>query len=76
MFFTEKDPHLDALEFFYSYLTRRKQNVKINNTHSVFQILLSGVPQGSILGPLLGSILCSIHKFINYYISGYQKQTC
>ena len=47
---------LDAVTFFYSYLKRRNQNVKINNTHSVFQILLSGVPQGSILGPLLFNI--------------------
>ena len=47
---------IDAVTFFYSYLKRRKQNVKINNTRSVFQILLSGVPQGSILGPLLFNI--------------------
>ena len=26
-----------SLTFFYSYLKRRKQSVKINNTHSVFQ---------------------------------------
>ena len=39
----------NSLVFFYSYIKRRKQNVKINNTHSIFQILLSGVPQGSIL---------------------------
>ena len=44
---------IDAVTFFYSYLKRHNQNVKINNTHSVFQVLLSGVPQGSILGPLL-----------------------
>ena len=44
---------IDAVTFFYSYLKRRNQNVKINNIHSVFQVLLSGVPQGSILGPLL-----------------------
>ena len=37
----------------YSYLKRRKQSVKINDTESFFQILLAGVPQGSILGPLL-----------------------
>ena len=37
-------------------IKRRKQNVKINNTHSVFQVLLSGVPQASILGPLLCNI--------------------
>ena len=24
---------------------RRKQNVRINNTHSIFQVLLTGVPQ-------------------------------
>ena len=42
--------------FSYSYLKRRKQNVKINYTYSVFQVLLSGVRQGSILGPLLFNI--------------------
>ena len=45
---------IDSLNFF--YLKDRKQNVKINNTHSVFQVLLSGVPQGSILGPILFNI--------------------
>ena len=44
---------LGSLTFFYSYLKRRKQSVKINNIYSSFQILLSGVPQGSILGPIL-----------------------
>ena len=47
---------IDAVTFFYSYLKRRNQNVKINNTHSVFQVPLSGVPQGSILVPLLFNI--------------------
>ena len=47
---------IDAVTFFYSYLKRRKQNVRINNTHSIFQILLSGVPQGPILGSLLFNI--------------------
>ena len=42
-----------ALTFLYSYLKRRKQSVKINDTENFFQILLSGVPQGSILGPIL-----------------------
>ena len=42
-----------ALTFLYSYIKRRKQSVKINYTESFFQILLSGAPQGSILGPFL-----------------------
>ena len=50
------DFDLTSLTFFYSYLKNRNQNVKINNTCSIFQILLSGVPQGSILGPILFSI--------------------
>ena len=47
---------INAVTFFYSYLKRWKQNVKISNTHSVFQVLLSVVPQGSVLGPLLFSL--------------------
>ena len=42
-----------ALTFLYSYIKRRKQSVKINDTESFFQILLSEAPQGSILGPFL-----------------------
>ena len=48
--------NLDSLKIFFSYLQGRKQNVKMNNTCSVFQVLLSGVPQESILGPILFNI--------------------
>ena len=46
----------ESLTFSYSYLKRRQQNVKINNTHSVFQVLPSGIPKGSILGKTLFNI--------------------
>ena len=45
-----------SLTFFYSYLKRYKQSIKINNTHSAFQVLLSGIPQGLILGPIVFNI--------------------
>ena len=42
----------DAVTFVYSYLKGRNLGVKINDTESVFQILLPGIPQGSLLGPI------------------------
>ena len=43
----------DKVTLIYSYLKEKKQNVKIGNISSTFLTLLSGVPQGSILGPTL-----------------------
>ena len=40
----------------YSYLKRREQCVRISNTYSKFQLILLGVPQGSVLGPILFNI--------------------
>ena len=43
----------DALEFIYPYLKGRKQKTEINSSYSSFAEILLGVPQGSILGPIL-----------------------
>ena len=58
--------YMDAITFIYSYMKRRKQGVKINDTESLFKILLSGVPQGSILDPILFNIFINdLLFFIN-----------
>ena len=44
---------ISALRPIYSYLANRKQRTKINSCYSFWEEILFGVPQGSILGPLL-----------------------
>lgn len=43
----------NSLKFFESYLTNRQQSVFVSNTQSSHANVKQGVPQGSILGPLL-----------------------
>ena len=55
----------EALKVMHNYLTDRKHRTKVNDSLSDFTDLLLGVPQGSILGPLLLSIyICDLFFFV------------
>ena len=45
--------HIDTIKWFSSYLFERKQQCLVNGQLSSPKIIKCGVPQGSILGPLL-----------------------
>ena len=46
----------NTIKLVYSYLTNRKQSLKIKGSLSTLKRILSGVPLGSILGPILFNI--------------------
>ena len=71
-----------ALVIIYSYLSNRKQRIEINNVSSSWKDLILGVPQKSVLGPLLCNIylnhlffflkdlgICNFADDTNTYIS-------
>ena len=52
---------MSALRFVHSYLKNLMQRTKINSEYSSWEEIMFGVPQGSILGPLLCNIfLCDL----------------
>ena len=55
---------MPSLKLLNSYLIKRREKVKRNNTYSSYSEILFGVPQGSILGPLL-IFFCDLFLFVS-----------
>ena len=66
-----------SLKLINSYLSNRKQRVKINDGYSLWSKILFEVPQGSISGPLLFNIfICNMFYFLEYFdIANYADDT-
>ena len=56
---------MNARNLIFDYLTRRKERVKINSSLTSYLDIFQGVPQGSILGPLLFNLFpCDLFLFV------------
>ena len=69
--------HKKPLKLVQNHLSNRQQRVKINDSYSSRREILYGVPQGSILVPLLFNIIiCDMFYFLEYYeIANYADGT-
>ena len=58
---------LNAVKLMHSYLKNRKQQVKINNKFSSENIVIAGIPRGSVDGSLLFNLFIKDFIFFVQY---------
>ena len=63
MFFSAK-----SLSYMHSYLNKRLQKTNVNCDFSLWKVIFSGVPQGTILDSLLFHVYTYIYMYIHIYI--------
>jgi hypothetical protein len=65
-----------ALNWIQSFLSNRRQRVRVNNSISTWKPVISGIPQGSILGPILFTIFVNdIPAMLKSIIAMYADDT-
>ena len=56
---------IKSVKLIQQYLSNRKQRVKVGNAYSSWKEIFYGIPQGSILGPLIFNMfLCDLFCFL------------
>ena len=70
--FLIKDHNHNPNKWIVTYLNGRQQYVQIDNVHSSYEKVVHGIPQGSILGPILFvtyiNDMCNVSSFFKYIL--------
>ena len=56
-----------AIDFIRAFLTGRRQRVRVNRSYSTLKNVISGVPQGTVLGPMLFTLYVWEHPSSKMY---------